>query len=189
MNCETVKPLLSDFADDTLEAATTWQVQTHLTECASCAQTSRDLRSLKGMLKALPARQPSAQFDASLAQRLAMTRRPEKRQTWQDKLGRTFSAPRLFLRPALALGAALTAVAGVALFFPSPNALPLPPPPPVAMPRTTDRAFVADCVAQRRRDAAGEPLADLAAQNLAGNLDSAAPTAPTPASSADAGLF
>ncbi len=36
MTCETVKPLLSEFADDTLDASTAWQVQTHLAECVAC---------------------------------------------------------------------------------------------------------------------------------------------------------
>lgn len=182
MTCETVEPLLSEFADDTLNAATSWQVQMHLAECAGCDKISRDLRAVRQMLSALPARQPSAQFDARLAQRLALTRKPRKQQTWQDWLGRIFPSPRPLLRPALALGVAITTAGGMLLLPMRPV-----PPPPLTVTQSVDRAFVTDCVAQHRRDAAGEPLADLAAQNLAGHLDNAAPSAPS--SGVDSGLF
>jgi hypothetical protein len=53
-----------------------------------------------------------------------------------------------------------------------------------------DHTFVADCVAQHRRDAAGEPLADVAAQNLAGHLDNASPASDLPApDSGDSEVF
>ena len=185
MTCETVRPLLSEFQDDQLDAATAWQVQTHLTDCEACARVSRDLRSVSRMLSALPNRQPSANFEASLAQRLALTRRPqthpEPQPTLRDRLRQAFPGPRL--RPALALGVAMTAAVAVLL-------VPAAPPPDsgtLAAVRTVDPAFVADCVAQHRRDAAGEPLADVAAQNLAGRLDGT-PSA-TPAPGADPGLF
>ena len=181
MTCETARPLLSEFQDDTLEAATSWQIQAHLAECEDCARISRDLSSVCQLLNALPARQPSANFEASLAQRLALTRRPQIKPTWQSRLRQAL--PGLRLRPALALCAALTA-AGVVFFAPiSPG-----PAPETSVPApAVDHAFVADCVAQHRRDAAGEPLADMAAQNLAGRLDGAAPS--PPAQGADAGLF
>ena len=181
MTCETVRPLLSEFQDDQLDAATAWQVQTHLTNCEDCARVSHDLGSVSRMLYALPNRQPSANFEASLAQRLALTRRPQVKPTWRDRLRQVFPGPRL--RPALAFGVAMTAAVAVLL-------VPTAPPPdagPLAAVRTVDPAFVADCVAQHRRDATGEPLADVAAQNLAGHLDGA-PSA-TPAPGADAGLF
>ena len=181
MTCETVRPLLSEFQDDGLEAATSWQIQTHLAECEGCARISRELSSVCQMLHVLPTRQPSTNFEASLAQRLALTRRPQSKPTWQTHLRQAFPSPRF--RPALALCAALTA-AGVIFFAPiSPVRTP-------DTPRTApavDHAFVADCVAQHRRDAAGEPLADMAAQNLAGRLDGAAPL--PPAQGADVGLF
>jgi len=184
MTCETVKPLLSEFADDTLNAATFWQVQMHLAECMDCGKISRDLRGLHQMLSALPARQPSAQFDAALARRLALTRKPQqRRQAWQEWLQAAFPIPRLLLRPALALGAAAM-MGGAWLLLPLHN---LTAPVPNAIVHPGDRAFVADCVDQRSRDAAGEPLADIAAQNLAGHLDNSPPT--LSASGVDSGLF
>ncbi len=172
MNCKTAKTLLSEFADECLDAATEWQVQTHLSECASCTQISRDFAAMRRTLQTLPARQPSANFDAALAQRLALTRMPAKRQTWPDKLRLALPRPTLFLRPAFALGVAISAVTAF-IFLPAHLTSSVPT---QAVTRTADHAFVADCVAQHRRDAAGEPLADVAAQNLAGNLDSTALT-------------
>ncbi len=188
MNCNTVKPLLSEFLDERLAAATAWQVQTHLSECAACGKVCRDLEALRRALQALPTRQPSANFDAALAQRLALTRRPAPRQTWRDRLAPPFRRPASLLRPAFALGMAVAAVGGVLLLPAHPPA----PDPAAAVRSSADHAFVADCVAQRRRDAAGEPLADLAAQNLAGHLDNAAPSEPSGEQStapADAEVF
>lgn len=185
MTCETSKSLLSEFTDETLDAPTAWQVQTHLAECGSCRSVSRELLSLRQMLQGLPTLQPSAQFEAKLAQRLALTRRPAPRISWQvslqSRLRETFHRPAAALRPALALGFGLSAIAA-AIWIPQ---FQVTPPDAVAV-RVADRAFVADCVAQHRREAAAEPLADLAAQNLAGHLDST--PAPAPAVS-DAELF
>jgi anti-sigma factor RsiW len=121
MNCATVKTLLSEFVDERLDASTAWQVQTHLAECAACAQISRDFERIRGALQALPACQPSANFDSALAQRLALTRRPVRKPTWQDKIRQAFPRPSLFLRPAFALGIAASSVAAF-VFLPTPHA-------------------------------------------------------------------
>ena len=186
MNCDTIKPLISEFLDERLAAADAWQVQTHLSECTACGEVRRDLDALRRTLQALPTRQPSANFDAALAQRLALTRRPAPRRTWRDRLG--LSSLRLrapLLRPALALGVAFAVGGGVLLL---PTHSPVSDPALTAI-HTADHAFVADCVAQHRRDAAGEPLADLAAQNLAGHLDNAAPGEPAPMPPSDTEVF
>ncbi len=186
MDCQTAKSLLSELIDERLTAADAWQVQTHLAECAACGLLRRDLEALHRTLQALPTRQPSANFDAALAQRLALTRRPAPRRTWIDRLALPFRRPAPLLRPALALGVALAAVGGVLL---APTHPPAPDRPAAVAVHSADHAFVADCVAQRRRDAAGEPLADLAAQNLAGHLDNAAAGDPSPAPAADTEVF
>ncbi len=180
MNCQTVKPLLSEFTDETLDASAAWQVQTHLSGCAECARISRDFEASKRLLQALPSAVPSAGFDAALMQRLAFTRRPvAPPQTWRTKIAAVFAAPPRSLRPALALGAAVMAGSAVLLFPVHP-----PKPIPALVVRSADPAFVADCVAQHHWDTAAEPLADLSAQNLAGNLDN--PAAPDPSSGAAA---
>ncbi len=186
MNCKNIKPLLSEFVDERLAAADAWQVQTHLSGCADCDRLRRDLTALRQTLRALPTRQPSANFDAALAQRLALTRRPVPRPTWRDRLRLPSHRPMPLLRPAFALGVALAAVGGVLL---------LPTHPPVGNATTVaavhraDHSFVADCVAQHRRDAAGDPLADLAAQNLADHLDNAASGQQPAATAADSEVF
>lgn len=183
MNCLRVKSLLSEFADEKLDAGTAWQVQTHLSSCENCGQIHRQLSSVRQMLRALPAAAPSAGFDAALAQRLALTRRPVAApQTGRTRLDNFLSplraAPTRLLRPAFALSLVLGAGAFIALFPGHPTAV--LPPPAVHAAQAADPAFVADCVAQHHRDAAAEPLADLSAQTLAGSLDSA-PTAEAPA--------
>ena len=189
MNCQKVKSLLSEFMDERLDAATAWQVQTHLSECDACGRISREIETVGQMMQGLPRQTPSARFDDALAQRLALTRRPAvPPQTWHTRVYASLlpQFPLKFtlarrLRPALALG--LVIAAGMfAAFFPAPPALPTSPPAPV---RGADPAFVADCVAQHHRDAAAEPLADLSAQTLAGSLENSAP----PNSSADSSLF
>ena len=184
MNCQSVKPLLSEFTDEILDASAAWQVQTHLSGCAECARISRDFEAAKRLLQALPSAAPSPGFDAALMQRLALTRRPDApRQTWRTRIAAVF-APQLtaspahrlsrVLRPALALGAAVAAGSAV-FFFPVHPAAPVP----VAALHGGDPAFVAACVAQHHRDAAAEPLADLSAQTLAGNLDNSAASGPS----------
>ncbi len=192
-DCQTIQPLLSEFQDDHLDAQTAWNVQTHVAGCPACARTQRELSRLRDALRALPAPTLSAGFNAALAERLALTRRPTALcgvPLWKDRLTALFvNPPARRLRPVLAFGVAGAAALG--LFFLS-VPTPLAPVTPVAAAQAAavDHAFVAECVAQRRREAAGEPLADLSAQNLAGHLD-AAPANSIPADSAptDAGMF
>ena len=193
MNCQSVKLLLSEFLDERLDAAEAWQVQTHLSGCATCRQISREMESVKRVVRALPALAPSAGFDAALAQRLALTRRSASPvQNWQTKIAAFQNAPARRLRPALALGFVLAA-GSIAVFSP----LAQTPPPAPAATHSADPAFVADCVAQHHRDAASEPLADLSAQTLAGSLDGSASsdpaldssTAPASGPAGDTGLF
>ncbi len=184
MNCKNAQSLLSEFMDERLAAADAWQVQTHLSECAACDRIRRDLDSLHRTLQALPTRQPSANFDAALAQRLALMRRPPPRPTWRDRL--PFRRPASLQRPAFAFGVALAAVGGVLLLPAHP---PIPDTSVAVAAHSADHAFVADCVAQHRRDTAGDPLADPAAQNLADHLDNAAPGQQLSAPAANSEVF
>lgn len=174
MNCKNIKSMLVEFADERLDAATAWQVQTHLSNCADCQRISHDLEAVRQMVQMLPAQGPSARFDDALAQRLALTRRPDAaprtpRPRLDTLLSRIVPSRPVFpaLRPTLALGLVLAAGA-FAAFFPLPSTVPATP---SAAARAADPAFVADCVAQHHRDTAAEPLADLSAQSLAGSLD------------------
>lgn len=187
MNCLRVQSLLPEFEDDLLPAGTAWQVQSHLSDCDACGTLCREQSAVKQMLQALPTTAPSAGFDAALAQRLALTRRPAATPVaWHAKLGGFWSSrpapPSRLLRPALALSFVLAAGTFAAFF---PGQTPVPPTPAVAV-HASDPAFVADCVAQHHRDAAAEPLADPSAQTLAGSLDSAPADTNTPP---DSGLL
>ena len=189
MICNQVESLLSDFTDETLDVSAAWQVQTHLAACTACTKVSRDLLSMRQALQALPTRQPSDQFDAKLAHRLALTRRPPLVETGQGRLAgifRTLGVPTTGrrLRPALALGFALTAIAAAVWVPQYPGTSP-----DSSAVHLADKAFVADCVAQHRRAAASEPLADLAAQNLAGNLDTTPASDTYAPKASDTGLF
>ena len=171
MDCLRVKSLLSEFADEKLDAGTAWLVQTHLSGCDTCGRIHHELSAVRQMLQTLPTATPSAGFDAALAQRLALTRRPAALPpTFRTRLS-SFWTPRR-LRPTLALSLVL-GVGVLTALLPG-HISPTPPPTPtIAVSHSADPAFVADCVAQHHRDAAAEPLADLSAQTLAGSLDSA----------------
>ncbi len=163
MNCNRVQSLLTEFADEKLDAGTAWRVQTHVSNCDACGKLHRELASVQRLLQTLPPAVPSAGFDAALAQRLALTRRPAAAPpSFRTKL--TFRR----LRPALALSLVLAA-GTFAAFYPGQTLKPTT----TAATHAADPSFVADCIAQHHRDAAAEPLADLSAQTLAGNLDSA----------------
>ncbi len=181
MNCNRVYSLLMEFADDTLDAGTAWQVQTHLSDCDACGKLHQELSSVQKLLHTLPPAAPSAGFDAMLAQRLALTRRPA---ALPPPSFRTKLTSRR-LRPALALS--LVIAAGTFAAFGHGHT---PEPPALPAVHAADPAFVADCVAQHHRDAAAEPLADLSAQTLAGNLDSApADSSADPNAPADSSLL
>lgn len=193
-NCETIQPLLSEFLDEQLDARTAWDVQTHVAGCAVCAQTQRELSRLREALLALPAPALSAGFDAALAERLALTHRPvvPAPASWKNRLAALLSPapPARRLRPVLAFGAAGAAAALGLLFLSGPTP-PVSSVPSAVQTIAVDHTFVAECVAQRRREAAGEPLADLSAQNLAGHLDavSAPDESGADTAAADAGMF
>ena len=172
MNCPRVESLLSEFADEKLDAGTAWLVQAHLSGCDACGKLHRELSAVRRMLQTLPAATPSTGFDAALAQRLALARLPVATPpTFRTKVVSFWTTQRL--RPALALSLVL-GVGAFAALFPAHVSTP-PPSPAITVFHTADPAFVADCVAQHHRDAAAEPLADLSAQTLAGRLDSAPP--------------
>lgn len=173
MNCDKIKLLLCDFGDDRLDAGTAWHVQTHLAECAACARINRDMQEVRGLLQALPTQKTSAHFEARLAERIALTRRPERPQSGAGRLRGWFGpSSRSLLRPALGLGAAAASLAGV-VFFAQPA-----PVDHIVIPVVSDSSLVSHCLQQHRNDVASQPLSDWAAQDLAGHLDSAPSATP-----------
>lgn len=172
MNCTVNKQLISEYVDGHLDRKQQGQVRTHLTACPECEALARDMEKMGALLRGLPASQLSPQFDSRLAQRLAgmqSVRRP-------SRLSRAIAAllpqPRIW-RPALALGAAAAGIAGAALFWhptSSQNTIPAVP----------EGVLVTHCVQQHRSYVGAQPLSDIAAQNLANQLDQTASAAVAP---------
>lgn len=167
-NCEKFQPLLLEYADGTLAGADGARLQEHLTACDDCTRLAHEMRALRGLLHALPARRTSDGFDTALTVRLAAVRRPI----------RVPLLPRL-LRPAFALSAATAAVAGLLLSMPHPDPISSGP----AGVITAADPLVSHCVEQHQRYTAAQP-SDPAGQSLAAQIEDA--SAPLP-SDADLG--
>lgn len=76
MDCRTFRSKHVAFVDDTLPGVELVQMEQHRAECASCAQRDADVRrSLLLFRNNLPTIQPSADFAARLASRLAQEQR------------------------------------------------------------------------------------------------------------------
>lgn len=76
MDCRTFRRKHLAFVDDTLPGVELVQMERHRVECAACAQLDADVRrSLLLFRNNLPTIEPSADFSARLAERLAQERR------------------------------------------------------------------------------------------------------------------
>ncbi len=170
MTCDAIKILISEYADGQLAPRRGDQVQAHLAHCPACAQLAQDFRAMRGLLRGLPKSETSSDFEAALTARLAQTRPASPAVARMRRLSSARLAPPSLWRPALALAAAAAVVAGVA-FFPSPQIPSVPTPQP---PAVSDGALLAHCVQQHRSYVAAQPLSDIAAQNLANQLDNSA---------------
>jgi hypothetical protein len=119
LDCKKVQPLLSEYVDGTLAPNTAWDVKLHVASCAVCARIADELAATATLLQSLPTLEPSANFEAALAKRLAdkvlTPKRPSLGQRIADALGGWWSRPAL--RPALASGVALAALLPAAFFF------------------------------------------------------------------------
>jgi anti-sigma factor RsiW len=175
MTCDVIKPLISEYSDGRLISAKHAQVESHLAHCPACSRLAQDFQTLTGLLHGLPLLETSRGFDADLADRLARTRASSQHVNWRERLAGLLRPQPIFWRPAIALCAAAAAIGGV-VFLQRPAS-----PPPVS-PALSEGALVTHCVEQHRSYVAGQPLSDLAAQNLANQLDDGAGTA---ASSSD----
>lgn len=162
---------IAEYADGTVAGNSLARVAAHLEMCAGCAQAYKELAALRRGLSALPARQTSPHFEARLAARLADLDTQRERASWRTKWADLWQAGPRLARPALALGAMTLALAGAA-FFGHVTPVPISTPPSVL---AADHALVSHCVEEHRTEAAAQPLSDLSAQNLAAQVDGAAP--------------
>jgi anti-sigma factor RsiW len=162
--CEQIRPLISEYVDDALEAGRRPLVEGHLHSCADCAALLEGFRANKARLASLALKQTSAGFDAALAQRIAALNAPPRRRSWLD----AFRMPSLgvaVLRPAVA-GVALAGIAiGVVIHGITPRtSVEIQKPQP---------DLISQCVAQHRSYVESQPLTDWSAQALAGQTETA----------------
>lgn len=70
MNCKAIEAKLSAFVDGELTGVEMLEIRRHLACCKPCCEEERELRALKSILTLAPAIEPSAEFEAKLADRL-----------------------------------------------------------------------------------------------------------------------
>lgn len=164
--CDKIRPLISEYIDDTLDARRKAEVVEHLPSCADCRRMAEDFRTNKSVMASLPLRQTSSGFDAALAARLAAVNEQRVRRSWLAGLADAFRPSRTNVwRPAFASIAAASIVAAtVVMTIPQQThpVLPIVPASP---------SLIQQCVTQHRNYVESQPLTDLSAQTLAGQLD------------------
>lgn len=122
LDCKKIQPALSEFIDGALPEERAFEIRRHLGSCAVCSRVADELTSTVRLVATLPSVKPSASFDDKLAARLAnivLTPRPS---TLSEKLAAWWGRPRV--RPAVASGFALVALAPVCFFLLRPAAKP-----------------------------------------------------------------
>jgi anti-sigma factor RsiW len=119
LDCKKIQPLLSEYVDGTLPLDTAWEVKLHVASCGVCDRVAAELAATAALLQSLPTYEPSADFEAALAKRLADQVLTPKRPALGRRILEASSAwwSRPFVRPALASGVALAALVPTALFL------------------------------------------------------------------------
>lgn len=116
LDCKKIQTDLSEYVDGTLDNDRAWTIKMHLSSCAVCDQIVRDFSATARLVGSLPQREPSINFEAALAKRLAdQALAPRKSAPLWNRALDVFGSLRL--RPAvLAPGLALAALTPVAFF-------------------------------------------------------------------------
>jgi anti-sigma factor RsiW len=122
LDCKKIQPLLSEYVDGTLTDQTAWDVKMHVTTCAVCSRVAEELNATANLLRSVPKLEPSANFEAMLAQRLADQVLTPRRQTFVQRIVSGIAAwqegqSRPILRPAFATGVVFAALIPVALMI------------------------------------------------------------------------
>lgn len=159
-DCKTVQPRLGEYVDGTLEPNAAWHTGLHLASCAVCARIASDLEAATRLLQNLPREEPSPNFEAALAARLADQALRTRRTSLAGRIREWWSLPRV--RPALAMAGALAVVLPVVFMATPARRSTRPGGTPAA-----DLAFVEQCLDEHASFAAAEPLGDQAAVLLA----------------------
>lgn len=116
LDCKNIQTQLSEYVDGTLDGDTAWKINLHLASCAVCARAAEELGQTVRLLQNLPMLEPSANFEAMLASRLADKVLVPSRPRWNERVADTlrgWAAPRF--RPAWASGAAFALLVPLAL--------------------------------------------------------------------------
>jgi anti-sigma factor RsiW len=122
LDCKKIQPLLSEYVDGTLPDQSAWDVKMHVSSCAVCAQVAQELSATVNLLSSLPTLEPSANFEAMLAKRLAdqvlTPRKPTVTERLRSGLFEWWSRP--LVRPAMATGVVFATLLPVALLMNQP---------------------------------------------------------------------
>ncbi len=162
MSCRKMQARLSEYLDNALGAHETWELEKHLAGCRECSRVLAELRRTVAAVQAAPRFEVSADFAASLQQRLAAAAPKPRRRAWLVSIPSMFR-PRLLPAWGLATAAATLAVLA---FLPSAPRGANVQPPPVPGPSREVQAARAHTVGL----AAANPLEDVASANLAASM-------------------
>jgi anti-sigma factor RsiW len=114
LDCKKIQPLLSEYIDGALDSEKAWSVKMHIASCAVCSTVADELRGTAALLQTLPPREPSANFEAMLAKRLADQVLTPHRPSFLERLRTWWDTPQV--RPVATSAVALAAVVPMALF-------------------------------------------------------------------------
>lgn len=118
-DCKAVQPLLAEYVDGVLPNDTQWKVKLHLSSCSVCALVADEFAQGARLLSGLERQEPSANFDAMLARRLADVTMKPRRENPFDRIREWWNQPRL--RPAFGALAAAAALLPVAVMTVAPR--------------------------------------------------------------------
>jgi len=179
LDCKKIQPLLSEYIDGALPDEAAWSVKMHVSSCAVCAEVADELRATANLLSSLPSLEPSANFEAMLAKRLANQVLTPHKPTFTERLRGSLSGwwSRPLMGPAVATGVALAVLLPVAIIMNRPNnpvpatavvMTPSPTPGQVQKP-SSDNTAMDQLWRDHLRYASTEPLGDSAGLLTAAN--------------------
>ena len=177
---------LSAYLDGMLDVAKTRRAAEHLRGCASCRQTTDQLREMKGLLRAMPPARPGPEFWAGAYRRLRVDDREQARprpMPWDLLRGPGHAVNRRWAG-GLAAAAAVGALLAGPMTGPRGVVLPLRPMAPASSPQdvTPD---VTELVQSHADSVSQLPLADPDRQKMIAADAQQAPNAPEAAAYAD----
>jgi len=90
MKCPNIKPLLSEYIDNTLSAHVTWEVDKHLADCNPCTRMLNEMRQTVSLLSAAPRLDVPPDFMAKLQSRIAAVEPAPPRRAWLSGIAEMF---------------------------------------------------------------------------------------------------